>query len=47
MTTMRWQPFYVALELDPDDTDTSKWGNQRKVGSGFRLKTCRNGILTS
>jgi len=31
MTTMQWRPFYVALELDPDDTDTSKWGNQRKV----------------
>jgi len=31
MTTMQWRPFYVALELDPDYTDTSKWGNQRKV----------------
>jgi len=31
MATMQWRPFYVALELDPDDTDTSKWGNQRKV----------------
>ena len=31
MTMMQWRPFYVALELDPDDTDTSKWGNQRKV----------------
>src|SRR5438552_3030545 len=24
MTMMQWRPFYVALELDPDDTDTSK-----------------------
>ena len=29
--TLQWIPMYPDFELAPDDHDTSKWGNQRKV----------------
>jgi hypothetical protein len=25
--TLQWHPFYAATDLEPDDTDTAKWGN--------------------